>query len=47
MGEVKVLSDALRPITDCLMGGEYGQRKYLQNDTCEMGDRVNTESCLM
>ena len=21
MGEVKVLSDALRPITDCLMGG--------------------------
>ena len=28
-------------------GGEYGQWKYLQNDTCEMGDWVNTESCLM
>lgn len=28
-------------------GGEYGQRKYPQNDTCEMGDWVNTESCLM
>lgn len=47
MGEVKVLSDALRPITERLTGGEYGQRKYPQNDTCEMGDWVNTESCLM